>query len=490
RTNRHDPLHSVKFYLDKEVQTNKMALFSIDLDSYINPQYLLWGIIACTFVEYLFELYLNLRQNKVYRTAEKVPEVLRNTLDKETFEKSRDYGKDKNLFSTFSDAYSMITLMALLLCDGLFKGWELTDLMLSSIGVWPSGWNIEIGRNFIKKILVSIVFMTPIVGLIVKIVQAGGDLFFIYLWAFSFALLMFFMTIYPVVIAPLFDKYTPLKDGPLKARIEALAARIKFPLTKLYVVEGSKRSAHSNAYLYGFFNNKRIVLFDTLIKGYITEDSTAEDKKSESESSNKKEDDKGCNDEEIEAVLGHELGHWKLGHVVKNIVISQINLLFVFALFAFFQKSSVLYEAFGFPRNSEKPVFIGLIIILQFLLQIYNTAMGYIMNVLSRLYEFQADQFAVELGYGKDLKSSLIKLNKDNLGFPISDPLYSAWHHSHPTLLQRLAAIDVDMAKKNPIRVKVRKVPNRGGSIRLINRRLWPGFRDFLFFITKNYLVS
>ena len=81
---------------------------------------------------------------------------------------------------------------------------------------------------------------------------------------------MFFMTIYPVAIAPLFDKYTPLKEGPLRSRIEALASKIKFPLTKLYVVEGSKRSAHSNAYLYGFFNNKRIVLFDTLIKGYVS----------------------------------------------------------------------------------------------------------------------------------------------------------------------------------------------------------------------------
>ena len=80
---------------------------------------------------------------------------------------------------------------------------------------------------------------------------------------------MFLMTIYPVLIAPLFDKYTPLPEGPLKARIEALASKISFPLTKLYVVEGSKRSAHSNAYLYGFFNNKRIVLFDTLIKGYV-----------------------------------------------------------------------------------------------------------------------------------------------------------------------------------------------------------------------------
>jgi len=100
--------------------------------------------------------------------------------------------------------------------------------------------------------------------------QAGGPYFFVWLWVFCFVVLLFFMTIYPSLIAPIFDKYTPLKDGALKLRIEALADRISFPLKKLYVVEGSKRSAHSNAYMYGFFNNKRIVLYDTLLKGYVS----------------------------------------------------------------------------------------------------------------------------------------------------------------------------------------------------------------------------
>lgn len=124
-------------------------------------------------------------------------------------------------------------------------------------------------KDTIKAILVSAVITVPIVGFIIKIVQLGGQFFFVWLWIFCFVVLMFLMTVYPLLIAPLFDKYTPLQDGPLKTRIEALASKIKFPLTKLYVVEGSKRSAHSNAYLYGLFNNKRIVLYDTLIKGYV-----------------------------------------------------------------------------------------------------------------------------------------------------------------------------------------------------------------------------
>lgn len=121
------------------------------------------------------------------------------------------------------------------------------------------------------------------------------------------AVTFFFMTIYPDLIAPLFDKYTPLPEGDLRTQIETLAASIDFPLKKLYVVEGSKRSSHSNAYFYGFMKNKRIVLFDTLLMG-----------EGESEG-------KGCSDSEVLAVLGHELGHWKLNHVLKNIIIMQVS---------------------------------------------------------------------------------------------------------------------------------------------------------------------
>ena len=134
--------------------------------------------------------------------------------------------------------------------------------------------------------------------------------------------MLFLMTIYPSCIAPLFDKYTPLPEGNLRTRIEALAKQIDFPLTKLYVVEGSKRSAHSNAYFYGFFKNKRIVLYDTLLEDYtpLNEDSA------ESEKEEVKEKKTGCSTEEVLAVLGHELGHWKLNHVLKGIIIFQVRM--------------------------------------------------------------------------------------------------------------------------------------------------------------------
>lgn len=145
------------------------------------------------------------------------------------------------------------------------------------------------------------------------IVKNGGDYFFWYLWILSVVVSLFMMILYPEVIAPLFDKYSPLPDGELKQKIEELAASLKFPLYKLFIVEGSKRSSHSNAYLYGFHKHKRIVLFDTLIKGYCKKDDGDSDK------------DCGCETNEILAVLAHELGHWKHNHTLKGFLLSQVN---------------------------------------------------------------------------------------------------------------------------------------------------------------------
>ncbi|CAL1273872.1 unnamed protein product [Larinioides sclopetarius] len=222
------------------------------------------------------------------------------------------------------------------------------------------------------------------------------------------------MTVYADFIAPLFDKFTPLPEGTLRTRIEELAKSISFPLKKLYVVEGSKRSSHSNAYFYGFYKNKRIVLFDTLIKT-------------------------GCNNDEILAVLAHELGHWKLNHVLKNLIIAQVNLFLCFAVFALLFKNSSLYAAFGF--HDQQPVIVGLVVIFQYVFSPYNEVLSFLMTALSRRFEFQADAFAKVLNKAADLRSALIKLNRDNLGFPVYDWLYSTWHHSHPPLLERIHAL-------------------------------------------------
>lgn len=169
-------------------------------------------------------------------------------------------------------------------------------------------------KDKLLKFIVLHVIAIPSLCTMIWIVKNGGDYFFLYLWIFSIFITLVMMILHPEFIAPLFDKYTPLPDGDLRTKIEALATSVNFPLYKLFIVEGSKRSSHSNAYLYGFHKHKRIVLFDTLVKEYY--------KPAEGET-----EMKGCETNEILAVLGHELGHWKHSHTLKGFMFAQVVLL-------------------------------------------------------------------------------------------------------------------------------------------------------------------
>lgn len=172
-------------------------------------------------------------------------------------------------------------------------------------------------RDQFLKFLVGQVIGPPLLCGLVWIIKNGGDYFFFYVWIFTVAVTLFMSIIYPEVIAPLFDKYSPLPEGELKQKIEALAASLNFPLYKLYIVEGSKRSSHSNAYMYGFYKHKRIVLFDTLVKEYsqanVNPDGTGKD-------------DYGCEVDEVLAILVHELGHWQFSHTLKGLALAQVML--------------------------------------------------------------------------------------------------------------------------------------------------------------------
>jgi len=224
------------------------------------------------------------------------------------------------------------------------------------------------------------------------------------------------MTIYPTVIAPLFNKFTPLEEGELRDKIFQLAQRVNFPLKKLFVVDGSTRSNHSNAYFYGFFNNKRIVLFDTLLTQVNTQG--------------------------IVAIIGHELGHYKFSHTLKNLIITQVHFLLFFFLFGQMLNADEMYSSFGF---TPKPVFIGLFLF-SFVYGPIEHIFGLAMNFLSRHFEYQADHFAVDLGF--DLNIPLAKIHQENLGNMNPDPWYSTYHYSHPTLLERLRAMDAIRTKQ------------------------------------------
>jgi len=215
--------------------------------------------------------------------------------------------------------------------------------------------------DILKGQALGLAFGIPLGSAFLAIISWAGESFFYYLWVFALTVQLFIITIYPIAIVPLFNKLSPLPAGPLKKSVEALADRLKFPLSELQVIDGSKRSAHSNAYFTGLPWKKKIVLFDTLIE------------KSE--------------EQEVVAVLAHELGHWKMGHTTKQLLIAQGHLFFIFALFSVFINNKSLYESFGFYR--EHPTIIGFMLFNDILAPA-DSIISLLMNVLSRKFEFEA----------------------------------------------------------------------------------------------------
>uniref|UniRef100_A0AAZ3Q983 CAAX prenyl protease n=2 Tax=Oncorhynchus tshawytscha TaxID=74940 RepID=A0AAZ3Q983_ONCTS len=440
-----------------------------------------YAVLVFSWTVYLWEAYLAYRQRRIYRLTMHVPQELGKIMDTDTFEKSRLYQLDKSNFSFWSGLYSETEGTLILLFGGIPFVWKVAGTVTARFGLGPEyeifqslsflilatlfsaftglPWSIyntfvieekhgfnqqTLGfflKDAVKKFIVTQCILLPVTSLLLYIIKIGGDFFFIYAWLFTLGVSLVLVTIYADYIAPLFDKFTPLPEGELKEEIESMSKSISFPLTKVYVVEGSKRSSHSNAYFYGFFKNKRIVLFDTLLEDYspLNKDGEPEIDTLTEDKSKLKNKKQGCNNPEVLAVLGHELGHWKLGHTVKNIVISQMNSFLCFFLFAVLIGQKELFMAFGF-YNSQ-PTLIGLMIIFQFIFSPYNEVLSFCLTVLSRRFEFQADSFARGMGRASELCSALIKLNKDNLGFPVADWLFSMWHYSHPPLLERLRAL-------------------------------------------------
>ena len=234
----------------------------------------------------------------------------------------------------------------------------------------------------LKGQALMVVFGAPLLSAFLWIVQKTGNQFFFWLWLFSIVVSLFMITIYPIAILPLFNKLTPLDPGQLKTSVEALATRLSFPLSELYVIDGSKRSAHSNAYFFGLPWKKHIVIYDTLIEKSKTD--------------------------EVVAVLGHELGHWSLGHTTKLFLISQVSprvevqsipaylcqfhTFYIFALFSVFINNKSLYQDFGFFK--EYPIIIGFLLFSDALAPM-DTLVKFGMNILSRKYEFQAGKYLV-----------------------------------------------------------------------------------------------
>ncbi|MFZ2524833.1 MAG: M48 family metallopeptidase, partial [Candidatus Ferrigenium altingense] len=241
-----------------------------------------------------------------------------------------------------------------------------------------------------------------------------GEYWWLYVWLAWMVFNLLILFIYPTYIAPLFNKFTPLQDEAMKARIAALLGKCGFTASGLFVMDGSKRSAHGNAYFTGFGKTKRIVFFDTLLER--------------------------LNGGEIEAVLAHELGHFKRRHVLKRIVATFAMSLGFLWLLGQLMQTAWLYEGLGVntPHSTESGTALALLLFFM-ILPLFSFVLQPLLSAYSRKHEFEADAYAATQTAATDMVSALVKLYQDNAATLTPDPLYSSFYDSHPPAATRIA---------------------------------------------------
>lgn len=313
--------------------------------------------------------------------------------------------------------YQLALVAAFLLIAGLLDlPWELWSTFRIEQAF---GFNrMTLGLYFadmLKGLAVGAVLGLPILALILWLMGAMGPLWWLWAWAAWMGFQLLVMVIYPSVIAPLFNKFEPLADAALKERVERLMARCGFAAKGLFVMDGSRRSAHANAYFSGFGPAKRVVFFDTLLSK--------------------------LSGSELEAVLAHELGHFKHRHITKRIALAFVMSLAGLALLGWLAQQSAFYLALGVQPNMAAPN--DALALLLFLLA--GPVFGFFVTPLashfSRRDEFQADAYARAQASGADLCAALLKLHEDNAGTLTPDPVYARFYYSHPPAAERLAAL-------------------------------------------------
>lgn len=370
-----------------------------------------------------------------------IPEILNDVYEKEAYLKSQAYKKENAKFSSVTSSFTFVVTIVFLFLDGFkfvdefvrqFSSNEIVITLLF-FGVIMIGLDIittpfsyyrifiieeKFGFNkttrkifWIDKIKgwgLTIVIGGLILGIITWFYLQTENQFWIYTWLFITAFSVFVNFFYSKLIVPIFNKQTPLEDGSLKIAIENYAKSVGFQLSNIFVIDGSKRSTKANAYFSGFGAQKRITLYDTLIHE--------------------------LNEDEIVAVLAHEVGHYKRKHIIFNLISSIALTGFSLFVLSLLIKSPMLSAALGV----ENPSFhIGLIAF-GILYSPISEITGLLMNYVSRTFEYQADDFAKETFSAAPLISSLKKLSKNSLSNLTPHPLYVKIHYSHPTLYQRV----------------------------------------------------
>jgi STE24 endopeptidase len=400
---------------------------------------LFYIIISIIIINFIIEKILDFLNAQQYNDA--LPKEVSDVYNQEEYLKSQAYKKVNFKLSTITSLFSLITTLLFFILNGfefvdqiartlctnniiialLFFGiiFFSSDIISTPFSYYKTftieekfGFNKSTKKLFwldkIKGWAMMIVIGGLVLSLIIWFYEFTGDLFWIYAWGFVALFTLFMNLFYSTLIVPLFNKQTPLKDGDLKTEIKKFTNKVGFKLDSIFVIDGSKRSTKANAYFSGFGASKRIVLFDTLINDLSTQ--------------------------EIVAVLAHEVGHYKRKHTVFNLIASIVLTGFTFYLLSLFIGNNLLSQALGV---SEPSFHIGLIAF-GILYSPISQLTSLIMNMISRKFEYQADNYAKEYYGSKPLVSSLKKLSKNSLSNLTPHKAYVFMHYSHPTLRERI----------------------------------------------------
>ena len=398
-------------------------------------------LVCKTGVELVLDL---LNRRRALRSGGTVPELFFGFIDQETFEKSIDYTVAKSRFSSFQVIYDAVLLLAVVV-SGVLPMLYTAFLSALGSGIWahalivllivtlytacslPLEWwmTFRLEERFgfnrsttrlwwmdkLKSFLISGFIGVPLICFLLWLVRFPGWWLMAFVAVTGFQFLM--IIVYPMFIMPLFNKFVPLPEGELRSRLLELADRTGFRARTILIMDGSRRSTHSNAFFTGFGRFRRIVLFDTLAEQ--------------------------MNGAEMEAVLAHEIGHYKLGHVPKTLLVSALFTFLGFWLLGLLVQSPRFYAAFGFSQLLGLGPALLLFALLSGLLAFWLSP---VLNQWSRRREYAADAFSRDaVKSAKPLVQALRKLHEKNLSNLAPHPAYSRFYYSHPTLLEREAAL-------------------------------------------------
>jgi STE24 endopeptidase len=269
--------------------------------------------------------------------------------------------------------------------------------------------------DMVKGVQLGAAIGLPLIWVVLVLMEKSGAWWWLYAWLVWSGFQLLMMVLFPTVIAPMFNKFTPLADDSLKSRIEGLMQRVGFASKGLFVMDGSKRSAHGNAYFSGFGANKRIVFFDTLLERLAPQ--------------------------EIEAVLAHELGHFKLKHIIRRIALMFAVSLGFLALLGYLKEQAWFYQGLGVDPAFASDAMA--LILFMLVLPIFTFVLSPLNSITSRKHEFEADAFAASHTDARDLVSALVKMYEDNASTLTPDPVHSAFYDSHPPASVRIRQLNL-----------------------------------------------